>query len=130
MADEERTAQEGLDLLLAYAYQEVGKELQDAAMDVAGKGALEAPVKKGFLRASVQAVTDVKIAQVKGSLELSTQVVARMPYAFVQHEHSEFKHPKGGKDHYLTDPLKADEPMIIENVAKAASRALRRAGVK
>lgn len=32
-------------------------------------------------------------------------VVYPQPYALIQHENTEFNHPRGGKDHYLEEPL-------------------------
>ncbi len=122
MAEEQEVdAQKGLDILLAETYKGVADALQNVALDVASIASTsEAPVREGRLRASTNALTEVKIAQVKGSVELSTGVLSSETYALIQHERTDFNHPKGGKDHFLTDPLKRGEAKYVGFVAAAA----------
>ena len=42
-------------------------------------------------------------------------------YALIQHEATWFKHPNGGKDHYLSDPYNANKQTYID-VMKASVR--------
>ena len=46
------------------------------------------------------------------------------PYALVQHERLDYKHPKGGKAKYLEDPLKMQAAAYEQNLQKHVSEAL------
>jgi hypothetical protein len=75
------------------AFNAIGADLQ-------GKAQREAPVAEGTLRS----VIHYEVQQTPRGVRLV--VSANTPYAKAQHEHTEYKHPKGGKAKYLSDPLK------------------------
>jgi hypothetical protein len=70
--------------------------------DLMGEAQREAPVEEGTLRGSAR--YDVKETIDGVEVEVSFNTV----YAARQHEEVEYKHPKGGKAKYLSDPLKAN----------------------
>jgi hypothetical protein len=115
--------------------------------DLLGRGMRDAPIDEGNLRGSgsarvnrgkvavseMQADEDGKtihsIKQVQGGADplglidlhgnaiIEGEVGFNEPYAAQQHEHTEYKHPQGGKAKYLEDPLKEMTPRYIENLA-------------
>jgi hypothetical protein len=52
----------------------------------------------------------------EGSLE--GRVTVDQVYAHYQHEHLEFRHPRGGQAKYLEQPLLMSAPMIFDEVAR------------
>lgn len=101
----------------------VAKALRDVTMDVAGYGSTHAPIKYGFLRASVHD-EDIAVVDVGGRVMLRGQVDATQPYAYIQHEHSEFNHPKGGEDHYISNRLDAMGDKYQASIADELAKAL------
>ncbi len=87
-------------------------------------GALHAPVKNGLLRVSV-GDEDVKIAEEGGRTILRGMVHASQPYAYIQHEHAEFKHPKGGEDHYISKRMDAMSDKYQASIAEALASTMR-----
>lgn len=118
--------QEGLDRLLAQAWFRLSGAIQDVAQDVASQGSLRAPFEFGVLRASIYAETAFKIDEIKK--RITVNVVARTPYAFVQHEREDFNHPRGGEAKYLTKPFQERLPRYRESVRQALREALQTAG--
>lgn len=94
--------------------------------DLEGQGRLRAPIRFGFLRASMEPLP-IRVEKIDGRMRLVGGVAARTPYAWVQHEHSEYNHPLGGEDHYLTKPLKEREERYRALLAQGAMDALKEA---
>lgn len=117
--------QEGLDALLAQAWFRLSGAIQDVAQDVASQGSLRAPIEFGVLRGSIYAETAFKIDEIKK--RITVNVVARTPYAFVQHEREDFNHPRGGEAKYLTKPFQERLPRYRESVRQALREALQTA---
>jgi hypothetical protein len=84
--------------IIAGALNEIGDE-------VMGESKREAPWLTGALRNSG---TNYGV-EIKGTEAVDTLGYggASIPYALYQHEGVGFNHPKGGKAHYLSDPVKA-----------------------
>jgi hypothetical protein len=55
---------------------------------------------------------------------VAKNVIAATPYALVQHEREDFKHPKGGEAKYLTKTLAEKAEIYAERVAEGVRRAL------
>lgn len=94
--------------------------------DLEGQGRLRAPIRFGFLRASMEPLP-IRVERVGDRMRLVGGVAARTPYAWVQHEHSEYNHPLGGEDHYLIKPLQEREKRYRALLARAAMDALKEA---
>lgn len=122
-----QSAEQGLDKLLFGAYAKLSAAVRDIATDIAGQGALKAPVDTGFLRANISPEAQFKVARIKGGLRIQLDVVARTQYAASQHERTDYKHPKGGQAKYLTGPAEERAPMHLQRVARAIREALQEA---
>lgn len=84
--------------------------VHDAAIDIGSRASDRAPIESGDLRGNcntdgIFTEDDTVIAEVKFTL----------PYAAAQHEHVEYRHPKGGEAKYLERAAleKADEVRAI-----------------
>lgn len=89
------------------------------ASDLQGKSAMQAPVDTGDLRANCS------VGQLKqeGNTVYLT-VGYNLPYAIVQHERLEFRHPKGGKAKYLENPYKENISKYEHYIKEIIRRAL------
>jgi len=95
--------------------------LERCAFDLQGKSQQQAPIDTGDLRANCS----VSPLKVEGS-RLEVRVGYDLPYAIVQHERLDFKHPKGGGPKYLENPFnenKGKYQAYIEKVVKDTLRA-------
>ena len=126
MAEPRDTYEQGLDQVLYQVYDRVGRTLQDVAVDVASQGSDRAPIETGDLRANISAEAGYKLDEALG--RLTTTVVAARPYAFIQHEHEEFNHPRGGETKYLTRPFQERLPRYQAALQETLVEALRAAG--
>lgn len=90
--------------------------LQKAAIDLLGKAIDLAPVDKGDLRGS---------GTVKPDGDNAVDIGFTEPYAVYQHEHTEFKHPKGGQAKYLEQPFRQNTPKYIDDIAEVNRDALK-----
>lgn len=88
--------------------------------DLLGRAVRDAPVDEGTLRGSGSTSVEVHGNEVTGTVTFG------VPYAEVQHEHTEFQHPKGGQAKYLEGPLTEMAPRYKQALAKAAQKALER----
>lgn len=122
------SAEEGLDKIGASIFAELKVGLVLVTEDLAGEGSRKAPVDEGHLKASVRRETDFKIAVIQGALQISQNVVAQTPYAFVQHEREDFNHPKGGQAKYLTGPLAEKAGQYQAFLAAAVERGKQKGG--
>lgn len=100
------------------------KAMNENMADLEKEGATEAPVDTGFLRASIRRVP-AEISADAGYTKVKGQVAAPTKYAYTQHENTEFKHPRGGRDHYLSEPLDAKFSLYIQNLAKSVMTMLK-----
>lgn len=100
--------------------------VQDVTTDLAAQGAKRAPVREGFLRASVTDYPVVVVGSGNKSM-VRGAVGATTKYARVQHENTKFKHPKGGEDHYLTKPLKEKSKAYTKWIAEAVMAGIKAA---
>jgi hypothetical protein len=107
------------DKAMASALQAATKAIQTAAADLQGKSAMQAPVDTGDLRANCS----VSPTTTRGD-EVSVTVGYDLPYAIVQHEHLEYRHPKGGKAKFLEDPYKENEAKYKRSIQNAVKQAL------
>ncbi len=108
------------------ALAEIVAELQGITTDLAGQGIKRAPVKDGFLRASIND-DPVQIDAAGPGRLIRGSVSARTPYAFIQHEREDFRHPRGGEDHYISKPLEEKKKDYWERLSRAIQRAFKKA---
>ena len=108
----------GMDVIHKKMMKATVRAVKKSVVSLEGKGRRRAPVDEGTLRASFDSETPVILSP--------TYVAARVftgnessDYAIKQHEHTEFKHPQGGKAKYLEDAVKAHGPRHIEIAAEA-----------
>lgn len=88
----------GIDARLA-----LSSALFAAAHDVANQADDLVPVDEGILKAS-QSVTPPKAQSATPTARI-TYGGPSAPYALVQHERTDFNHPKGGQAKYLEEPF-------------------------
>lgn len=82
--------------------------------DLRGKAADLAPVDTGDLRGSA-------FAEVNG---LQGVTGFQEVYALKQHEHVEYRHPKGGQALYLEEPYQNNRDKYIDYIGKAVKEAV------
>ena len=99
------------------------KALQICAADLQGKSSREAPIRTGDLRANCS-VSPIK--EKTGGIEIS--VGYSLVYSFYQHEHTEFRHPLGGKAKFLSDPYLKNKDRYAEMIKEAIIQALSEGG--
>jgi hypothetical protein len=95
------------------------QSLQEVALDVIGKARELAPLDTGDLRGS-------GYAKVEG---LNVELGFTAPYALIQHERLDFKHPRGGQAKYLEQPLKQNMNNYIQHIANSATQATQNPGL-
>lgn len=117
-----KTAEKGIDDLCANLFTRLKFAVIMTAEDIATQGMKNAPILEGHLRRSIQREADFKIAQVKGKLQMN--VIAPMPYAADQHENTAYRHPRGGRSHYLSGPAEERKDKYAAFVAEQMTRAL------
>ncbi len=100
----------------------LAKAVQDIDVDIESYGSTHAPVRYGFLRASIQA-QPVQLLSVGGRIIIRGSVAAAVPYAYIQHENV-YYHPKGGEDHYLSRPMEERANVYQKSLADAMASAL------
>lgn len=101
------------------AMQAAIQAIQTCAADLQGKSAAQAPIDTGDLRANCS----VSPLQREGDT-VWVKVGYNLPYAIVQHERLDFKHPKGGKAKYLEDPYKENAAKYERFIKTAVRQAL------
>lgn len=125
--------------LLEQSSKANGKAMTDIALDLLGKAINLAPVDLGDLRGSGTAKVGRRIVA-KGTTDGNVQVIGtgeeqenvsvayigfEEPYAIRQHEHTEYKHPKGGEAKYLEKPFRQNISKYIKHIADANKKALK-----
>jgi hypothetical protein len=81
------------------------RALNRVANRVLGEAQREAPVEEGTLRASGAVALDCDPRRLAAGGDARARISFATPYAARQHEHDEYRHPKGGKAFYLRDPV-------------------------
>jgi hypothetical protein len=99
--------------LLEHLSEQTAEGVRDALIDIGTRAADKAPVRDGYLRGSM--TTDVIIYDG----ELIGEVRFNEKYAAVQHERTEFKHPKGGEAKYLERAAIEKREQVREKVGEA-----------
>lgn len=97
------------------------KALGWCAADLQGKSVEQAPVLTGDLRANCS-TTPIKETGDK----METMIGYDLPYAKRQHEHLEYRHPRGGKAKFLEDPFNANKDKYERYISNEVKRALRK----
>ena len=87
--------------------------------DLQRKSSQEAPIDTGDLRANCS-VSPVE----QGAEAVSVTVGYDLPYAIVQHERLDFRHPKGGGPKYLENPFNANKAKYERYIRDEVLRAL------
>jgi hypothetical protein len=102
---------------------QVGRQIHFAVMDGGNKLVTmtykDTPVDKGALRTGGRVtIIGSGPTQSQGLVQYDAHAPHNFfNYAFKQHEY-DFNHPKGGKDHYLSDNVDGAESFIIEVMAR------------
>jgi hypothetical protein len=113
-------------------------EMQIAALDLAGKASMRAPVRTGDLRGSWFAVTNKEnLLQALAdsdpdSSRLALPSVGKYeiavgfsePYAEKQHETLTFRHELGGEAKFLENPFKEMSKTYVDNIGAAIKKAV------
>ena len=127
-----------IDFLTENALKALEKEMEMAALDLAGKAAMRAPVKTGDLRGSWFAVSDKRnLLQARAdsnpdSARLGVPSVGKYeiavgfsePYAERQHETLTFRHELGGEAKFLENPFKEMSKTYVDNIGEAIKKAV------
>lgn len=95
------------------------QSLQDVAFEIMSKAQELAPLDTGDLRGS-------GYAEVKN---MNIELGFKAPYALVQHERMDFKHPKGGQAKYLERPLKMYMDKYVSYIKRNAGTAVENPGL-
>lgn len=124
-----RSIQDKLDRIVEDVETVSTEAVADIALDCLGRSVERAPVETGDLRGSGFAEVNgatVAMGNEKGGIDVrgtpgepagnvvEAAIGFTAPYAFVQHEHTEFNHPLGGQAKYL-------ESVVVENADKWAN---------
>lgn len=102
--------------LARIAPQTAKREIADIALDLAGKASDAAPVDLGDLRG------DLANPRKEGDMEW--KVGSDLVYCAVQHEHTEFNHPKGGGAKFIERPFNENVDSYINAIGEAIMREL------
>ena len=121
--------------------KEVDLALEKCGLHIKNKSSNQAPVDTGDLRGNCSVVTNTKIVSSPNTLspegmvpidrpvqDKTVRIGYSLPYALIQHENMQFKHPMGGKAKYLEDPFRSEMPactrLIKQAVAKGISKTI------
>jgi len=93
------------------------RELADISLDLATKCSESAPVEFGDLRG------DIANPRKEGNMDW--KVGSDLVYCALQHEHTEFNHPRGGGAKFLERPFNENVNEYIDAIGEAIMRELR-----
>ena len=96
----------------------VEREMNALATDVLAEAKRQVPLDKGMLRRSGTKEIGWQGDRIVATVSFNTV------YAAVQHEGTNFRHPRGGKAKYLEDPLKQYAPEMRRRLNRAYRAAL------
>lgn len=99
------------------AEQKAEEELADIALDLGGKASNEAPILNGDLRGD--------LAKPEKRDKMSWRIGSTLPYTRRQHEHTEYRHPRGGGAKFLEKPFNANVNRYIKMISEAISKGLK-----
>ncbi|ADQ04404.1 hypothetical protein Calow_0836 [Caldicellulosiruptor owensensis OL] len=100
--------------------QAVKAALQKCAADLQRKSAERAPIDTGDLRSNCS-VSPLK----REGAKFYHTVGYNLPYAIVQHERLDFRHPKGGEAKYLEKPFNENKSLYERYIGEAIRNALK-----
>lgn len=111
----------GLPALVSRAMNALEEGVTEAANDLVREAQEATPVESGALKASIHT---------NGAERSGTMVTATVQtggevsdYAAVQHERTDFAHPRGGQAKYIEEPLLRSAPKFKKHVEDAARKA-------
>lgn len=105
-----------LNQLARIAPETAKREIADIALDLAGKASDSAPVEFGDLRGD--------LANPRKEGDLDWKVGSDLVYCAVQHEHTEFNHPRGGGAKFIERPFNENKDSYIDAIGEAIMREL------
>ena len=91
------------------------EEMSDIAIDLAGGAERRAPIEHGDLRGDIGRPRKI---------EKGWEIGSSLPYALVQHEHTEFKHPRGGQAKFLEGPFNEKQSGYLRRLEEVTRNAL------
>lgn len=110
--------------------QQVGRQLQKSVVN-GGTKLIEitrpdVPIDKGNLQRGGGVHSNMSSqTYAQAQVQFSQHAPHNMfNYAEIQHERTDFNHPRGGKDHYLSDNVEGQTQFIIEIMAKTIKEVL------
>ena len=106
-----------LEQLKKVAKDEAKKELADIALDLGSKCSDAAPILNGDLRGN--------LANPRKEGDLDWKVGSDLPYTARQHEHTEYRHPRGGGAKFLEKPFRENVNKYIDAIGEAIVRNLK-----
>ena len=141
-----RAIQDRLDSMTKGIKGATTQAMVDVTMDCLGKAVERAPVELGDLRGSGFAEVNgstVAMGKEDGSTGIDVlgapgapsgnEIVGAIgftaPYAFTQHEHTEFNHPIGGQAKYLESVIAEHQQRWRKHLAESAKKGSRGEGV-
>ncbi|BBN97501.1 hypothetical protein [Sporolactobacillus terrae] len=92
--------------------------MSDVVKDLHRRAVEQAPLDTGDLRGSGFHEVDNGPTRATGTVGFTA------PYALVQHEHTEFNHPRGGNAKYLENPLKQNTNRYINYLKNSVKDAV------
>lgn len=119
---------EFFDKAIRLGKERMARAVAEVMADLEAQGVKRAPIKFGFLRASIKRMP-VTVVQSNGRYLLESGVAARTPYAFTQHEGLNFNHPKGGEAEFLVRPMRERNAMYRKSLADAALAVIKEAAL-
>jgi hypothetical protein len=103
------------DEILRFLEAQVDNRLLECALDLKDRSVQEAPVDTGDLRGNCAVSSPISG---HSTTRTTVEIGYSLPYAIVQHEALEFRHPEGGKAKYLEDPYNANKEKYLQHVGK------------
>lgn len=101
---------ERLGAILAKSYVYVPRAVEIAGKNVLNKSKLDAPIKTGALRRSGTINSMGNEVNIRFS---ANNFRTGFDYAEIQHDNTNYNHPRGGKARYLSDNMEDAEQMMV-----------------
>lgn len=122
----------GIEELPAQTLKGLEGSLQDVAYDVERIAATRtAPVDTGNLRRNITAMAGFIYRKATTGIQaVAKRILAATDYAYDQHETTHYNHPKGGQDHYLTEPIDRNAQKYLDHIVKGGRNGLSAAARK
>lgn len=103
--------------LAKIAPKAAASELADIALDLGSKCSDAAPILNGDLRGD--------LANPRKEGDLGWKVGSDLPYTARQHEHTEYRHPRGGGAKFLEKPFRENVNKYIDAIGEAIMKELK-----